>query len=261
MTKDSVKLAGALSVLVDAKNHIDKWGSTAEDSGTELRTARHFLQRAINSYQAEVHDTMAAALLLNIPSFYCSERFSYTPGWQVVRLAYDLLGETPTWLAQRPDDEVGDDLHGDEDDEDGETVEIGKDSAWTREQKEESLDGMGGTGNLKVYYDHEGTGHALSDAVHYRFRGFELDRMSQNEYKGCVTMVEMSADEKEQAQAALAGGEALTFEQKKRRGRQPNGSVTALARDSNVPCPRKSFPLQDPDVPAPRPCALTRAQP
>ena len=66
MTKDCVALSASLSVLVDAKKHIEKWRSTADDlaSQTELRTAIHFVQRAVNSYQAEVHDTQAASLLL-----------------------------------------------------------------------------------------------------------------------------------------------------------------------------------------------------
>jgi hypothetical protein len=225
MTKDSVRLTSALSVLVDAKRHINKWGSTAEDSGTELRTTRHFLQRAVNSFMCEVHDTQAAALLLGIPSYYSSERFVYTSGWQVVREALEVLGVEPPWVTPDPEDDA-DDLHGGADVEEGETVQIGMDSAWTREQKEESLEGMGGPGNHKVYCDHEGIAHAVSDAKNYRLRGFELDRFNLNEYKGCVTMVEMTPDEKEAAQAAHMSGEALTFEATKRRGRLPNASVS-----------------------------------
>jgi hypothetical protein len=238
MTKDSVRLTSALSVLVDAKKHIDKWGSTAEDSGTELRTTRYFLQRAVNSYMCEVADTQAAALLLGMPSFYASERFVFSAGWQVLREALEALGVEPSWVTPEPEDDA-DDLHGGADVEDGETVQIGTDSAWTREQKEESLEGMGGPGNCKVYCDHEGRAHAVSDATNYRLRGFELDRLNAYEYKGCVTMVEMTSEEKEAAQAAHMAGEALTFEAKKRRGRLPNASVSV----PKVLSPRSAAPL------------------
>ena len=245
MTKDSVRLTSALSVLVDAKRHINKWGSTAEDSGTELRTTRHFLQRAVNSFMCEVHDTQAAALLLGIPSYYSSERFVYTSGWQVVREALEVLGVEPPWVTPDPEDDA-DDLRGGADVEEGETVQIGMDSAWTREQKEESLEGMGGPGNHKVYCDHEGIAHAVSDAKNYRLRGFELDRFNLNEYKGCVTMVEMTPDEKEAAQAAHMSGEALTFEATKRRGRLPNASVSVSpqsALPAQLRCRRAKCPL------------------
>ena len=182
--------------------------------------------------------TQAAALLLGMPSFYASERFVYSAGWQVVREALEALGVEPSWVTPEPEDDA-DDLHGGADVEDGETVQIGTDSAWTREQKEESLEGMGGPGNCKVYCDHEGRAHAVGDATNYRLRGFELDRLNAYEYKGCVTMVEMTSEEKEAAQAAHMAGEALTFEAKKRRGRLPNASVSV----PKVLSPRSAAPL------------------
>ena len=48
MTKDSA--TATLSTLVDAKNHMDKWPSSADDSGEAFRNVIHFLQRAVNSY-------------------------------------------------------------------------------------------------------------------------------------------------------------------------------------------------------------------
>ena len=92
MTKDCVALQRSLSVLVDAKRNIDQWQSTAADVGAPERTAAHFLQRACNSYQAEVMDTQAASLLLNLHATYSSERFVYLAGHDIMRGVWLLPG-------------------------------------------------------------------------------------------------------------------------------------------------------------------------
>ena len=72
---------------------VERRRSTAEDfeSQTELRTAIHFVQRAVNSYQAEVHDTQAASLLLGFSATLTSERSVYFAGWDFVQAACEAL--------------------------------------------------------------------------------------------------------------------------------------------------------------------------
>ena len=123
MTKDSVKLSASLSTLVQAKEHIDKWASTADDTGDDHRTAVHFLQRATNSYMSEVHDTQAASLLLNQPASLHSERFVYVAAWEVVRGALAARDEEV-----EPDlADVAVELEGEEEEEE-DMVEIGRDT-------------------------------------------------------------------------------------------------------------------------------------
>ena len=79
MTKDSVALSTSLSILHSAMQHVKKYPSIAEDTGTAKRTAQHFLLRAINllSGQSEVSATQAAASLLGMTSQSFSCKFAY----------------------------------------------------------------------------------------------------------------------------------------------------------------------------------------
>jgi hypothetical protein len=65
MTKDSVALANSITVINDTLNHIRRYPSTADDSGTDSRTLKYFLQRVINSLSSsiEVSATQATHLL------------------------------------------------------------------------------------------------------------------------------------------------------------------------------------------------------
>jgi hypothetical protein len=49
LTKDKTELSASLVVLLDARKHIDKYPSVADDTGTAIRTTQHFLIRVLNS--------------------------------------------------------------------------------------------------------------------------------------------------------------------------------------------------------------------
>ena len=232
MTKDCVALSASLSTLVDVKRHIEKWESTADDSGSSERTAKHFLQRACNSYQAEVHDTQAASLLLNYPASMTSERFVFLAGWDYVRFALELVGQDAnTWdvRAEAAPEGIG----GDDDEEDDDIEQIGQDSAWTREQKEEAYDGMGQPGTLKTWFDKDGLAVAVSSTEHYCFRGPELARFSPQEYGACVTVEAKTDEEKEEYCANKEAGREEMAE-RARVGRRPNAKVRTAASDPRI---------------------------
>jgi hypothetical protein len=83
MRKDCVEIAGSASVLVDAYKHIKEFQSTALDSGTKERQAKHFCERVINTGM-ELEAVQAAALVLGIPSSGASDPIQYFSGWDVL---------------------------------------------------------------------------------------------------------------------------------------------------------------------------------
>ena len=68
MVKEAYALQASLSVLLDARKHIADYPTQAADAGSGERTARHFLQRVLNSTTAELAPTQAAAQPL-VPAF------------------------------------------------------------------------------------------------------------------------------------------------------------------------------------------------
>ena len=50
-----------MALLSDARKHVDKYPSVAEDTGQAERTAKHFMQRVLNRVAAELSPEAAAA--------------------------------------------------------------------------------------------------------------------------------------------------------------------------------------------------------
>jgi hypothetical protein len=220
MTKDCVALHRSLSVLVDAKRHIDRWESTAADVGMPERTAAHFLQRACNSYQAEVMDTQAASLLLNLHATYYSERFVYIAGHDITKGALAAGGYPDDYFENRRGEGAeGGEMEGDE-----EEHEIGADSAWTRLQKEERSLGDNEAGHSKTYELEDGTMVVVSQKDHYQLRGAALARFNAQEYASCVTVVKKTERDRVKFLERQENGRE-TFEAMEVRGRRPNAAV------------------------------------
>ena len=72
-------LLHSLVVLEEVLKHVRKYPSTAEDTGTSTRTARHVYQRLLNrlNLSIELSDYQVAAFLLNLPSIIRSCPFQY----------------------------------------------------------------------------------------------------------------------------------------------------------------------------------------
>ena len=87
VSKDSVSLSASLSVLVDVKNHCERWPSRAEDCGTSRRTSLHFGQRVLNTIDIELADTQAASCSLGHYADLSSEIFVWFDPWAVVARA------------------------------------------------------------------------------------------------------------------------------------------------------------------------------
>ena len=98
MVKEAYALAASLSVLLDARKHIEAYPSKADDSGATGRTSKHFLQRVLNSTTAELAPTQAAAIVLGIPSQGHSHAFVFACAWDAARLT-DILSHGGAFLS------------------------------------------------------------------------------------------------------------------------------------------------------------------
>ena len=79
ITKNPSELTHVISLISDARDTIEKYPSQADDTGTEKRTAQHFLTRVANqkSSAGKVSSMMAAAALLGMPGETASCGFFY----------------------------------------------------------------------------------------------------------------------------------------------------------------------------------------
>ena len=189
MTKETFAIAAALSVLIDARKHIDEYPSCAEDSGAATRTGKHFLQRVLTSATRELAPTQAAALALNIPSADHSHSFVNAYVWDAVRLTQVLQNggrllsdhlpthaECKETLPQKAEKanttNDTDDEHGqDEDSDDGEDAE----------DPSEKLS-AGRYGVAAIYKNADGDNVAAAQAEHYAYRDHALKDISLDEF-------------------------------------------------------------------------------
>ena len=109
VTKDSVELNALLTLVHEARRHIELHGSRAEDarSKPKQRIARHFMQRSINQIEAELADVFAAAIDLNQKADESSEGFVYWDAWDLVRKSKRSVGPAlpPSRVADASDED------------------------------------------------------------------------------------------------------------------------------------------------------------
>ena len=86
VTKDAVDLSASMSVLADAMRHVEARPSTAADTGSVQRTAKHFMQRVCHKSFEELSPTQAASLVLGMPAHESSENFTFAYHWDAVQL-------------------------------------------------------------------------------------------------------------------------------------------------------------------------------
>jgi len=87
VTKDKTPLAACLPVLMDAKRHIDKYPSVAENTGDTIRTAQHFLTRTLNSCSGnlEIGSCQGSSISLGHAGTFSSHKFTHMFPWDVLR--------------------------------------------------------------------------------------------------------------------------------------------------------------------------------
>ena len=92
LTKDKTELSASLVVLLDARKHVDRYPSVADDTGTARRTTQHFLLQVLKSLSgmSEFGAPQAASVVMERPCTWVSHEFTYL-------FPYEILD----WLAQR----------------------------------------------------------------------------------------------------------------------------------------------------------------
>ena len=155
MTKNDFELAQSLAVFIDARKHIQAYPSIAEDTGTTERTFKHFLERVLNSKNAELAPSQAAAIALGFNSSMHTHSYVNFYAWDFERLVRILAAGGST-LA----DEIGecadeDENEGAEDENEGATQACAEEGQPVADDTEELADDAEElAGELGV--DHEG---------------------------------------------------------------------------------------------------------
>jgi hypothetical protein len=77
VTKPPAELAHSLSLLYHCRKDVQQNPSVADDSGTDQRTAMHYLNRIVNKLNGavEISAPMAAAAILGMPAETCTDIF------------------------------------------------------------------------------------------------------------------------------------------------------------------------------------------
>ena len=91
LTKNCLEVNAALSVLLDARDHLEAYGSRAADDGTPERDARFMMQRVLNRLDTELALSEAASMLLNHDHDGSSEQCIYVDLWDAVRVAREIF--------------------------------------------------------------------------------------------------------------------------------------------------------------------------
>jgi len=223
LTKDSNGINNIGTALLLAQEHNAAHPSTAEDTGTETRTALYLLQRTINNLTAsmELAATQAAAIVLGHPAELCSHAFTkvfVTPATDFIKSSHEHRDTSADAdpFADVPYDnlEVAGDGNAGESDDDWEDAEcpaanlgldegqrraagvIAQEAAESRSSKrahlEAVLNGSGPDANpalASVYTDIHGDRIAVQQHTHYAYRGQRLDHLNLTAYNMCVEIV------------------------------------------------------------------------
>jgi hypothetical protein len=199
MGKECVEISACATMLLDAYKHIKEYPSSAEDSDTYDRIAKHFCQRVINKGCMELEALQAAGVVLGIPSSGTSDAIQYYNGWDVVRLArIASRGHTDDidFRNENLDDidsfhnEITDSENGDDDTESGllggvpteALQDTGADNTIELLDKFYNMEDKDLDGHARVYRTSQGENVPVSDAHHYMHRDCRLWRFSAYEF-------------------------------------------------------------------------------
>jgi hypothetical protein len=209
LSKDCAPLAECLTLLHEARKHIDKYPSTAKDTGTSLRTAKHWITSVLNKIGAsmEVSDTQCTAFLLNMSNQICSDTFGYFSCWNAMTEIFyaakankdDRKDDTTSLSSSEDDDSFIDpnetpasndeafhDLSNNCIDED----EMGMvNLAETIQATNELHASLSNTYAWLYTIDNGERKIPVSWETHYKYRGDELQIMNRMEYHSLVTIV------------------------------------------------------------------------
>jgi len=186
ITKNPCSIDVMLSVAHDAKVHIRQNPSTADDTGTVERTARHFAQRIANNLcgMVEFSAQQAAACVLGMPSSMCTTAFSYCFVWPAMKYVADKGREHGrSELAGAAEDDSDSDSEEEREADVGDHAEV----CWADMGQDAA---EGGAGSSSVFSTGRGQAVPVPQHLHYAHRGVGLEVLSLYEYSALVSVVE-----------------------------------------------------------------------
>ena len=208
----------ALSILIDARDHIDKYGSKGPDANSPQRFARHLLSRCVNKGDQELSGTQSASVVLGHKSYHCTDITAFVDNHCALQCAkemWDLRTDTPSVHdaeVKMADEECGvrltptggeprtadDGAEAIEAEEEAASAETKFDSGQPRVQMfdsdDDDDDGAAPQSNSKVYTIPKGCKTlncvvTVSQGMNYRHRGEALRLLNYVEYCNMVTIV------------------------------------------------------------------------
>jgi hypothetical protein len=92
-SKEKFGFQESLLIMALANQHIHTFESTAEDSGTNSRNTKFFIQRCLNQHclKMEVSDYQMAAAVLSMPVIIQSDKFAYVDPWAAMAYLDDKI--------------------------------------------------------------------------------------------------------------------------------------------------------------------------
>ena len=109
--KNPAEILSLLSILHDAALHVDRNPSTAEDTGTEDRTTRHYVQRILNQLcgKQEYSGNQVVAALIGLPAEFqmhkCSQIYADAATRYVAETNHPVSSASPSDSESDPDSE------------------------------------------------------------------------------------------------------------------------------------------------------------
>jgi len=209
LKKEAGSPNSALAILIDARDHINEYGSQGPDANTPQHFARHLLSRCVNKSDQELSGTQSASVVLGFPSFGCSDIYGYVDNHCAWKTADEL------WRASANASSSEEGTESDEADNDADERgpskpktdfdEVQNARAFDSDDDESanedarpsskmySIPQQGSALNMAV---------AISQSMNYQFRGQALKQLNFVEYSNMVTIEKY----KEKPCAALGSG-------------------------------------------------------
>ena len=97
----------ALAVLIDARDHINEYGSKGPEANTPQHFARHLLSRCVNKGDQELSGTQSASVVLGFDSFRCSDITGFVDNHCAQQMANEMWLESIVASSPEGDDKQG----------------------------------------------------------------------------------------------------------------------------------------------------------
>ncbi|KAI9551001.1 hypothetical protein GHT06_005557 [Daphnia sinensis] len=222
--KPPCELSHTLALIHNARRTVENFPSTAKDTGTERRTAMHFLTRVVNQLTStvEVSAPVASLALLGMPSEICSHGFHLL--FVHAALAYVLKKGCPQESPDAFDDLQGNGLFSDDEpltppatnsvEQDEDPEELLEDDQGSKppyivetSRKAEAAEDDYAHVTATVYSSGKEK-KAVTQVEHYAYRGETLLHYSPYDYAATILIVQKPLEKGKQRPPPGSGGRA-----------------------------------------------------